>query len=121
MELLRYLKFISGGGLSLLLGLFITYVLTEVAGLWHMLSFGIALLIEIIFLFFYHSVITFKKRGKFWLFMAVVLFISDLNWILVYITTVFWNWNYLISIVLIAVIVSIVNYLMNKILVFRNS
>ncbi|HLC51656.1 MAG TPA: GtrA family protein [Candidatus Nanoarchaeia archaeon] len=118
-EFYRYFKFIVGGGISLLIALGITYALTEIIGLWHMLSFGIALLIEIIFLFFYHSVVTFKKRGKFWLFMSVILFISNLNWILVYITTVFWQWNYLASIVLVALMVSVLNYLINKTLVFR--
>jgi putative flippase GtrA len=118
-SILTYFRFLVGGGLSLLLGLAITYILTEFFGIWHMLSFGIALAIEIIFLFLYHSVITFGKRGKFWLFIPVVLFISDLNWILVYVATIIFGWNYLISIIMVAGIVSVINFIMNKLLVFN--
>ena len=63
-DIYRYLKFVFGGGFSLILNLLITSVLTEYLQLWHMLSFSIALGIEILFLFVYHSLITFKKKGK---------------------------------------------------------
>ena len=75
-DLFRYVKFLFGGGLSLLLNLLITYSLTEFLQLWHMLSFGIALGCEILFLFVYHSYVTFRKDGKFLVFALVVLFIS---------------------------------------------
>ncbi|HLC81356.1 MAG TPA: GtrA family protein [Candidatus Nanoarchaeia archaeon] len=117
-ELFRYLKFLIGGGLSLLFGLGITYALTEVLGLWHMFSLAVAIGIEAIFLFLYHSVITFRKKGRFWLFVFVVLFISDLNWILVYVASVNWNFNYLLSIVVVAGMVSVLNFGMNRWLVF---
>ena len=118
-EAFSYFKFLIGGGISLLFGLGITYALTEVIGLWHMLSLAIAIVIEALFLFLYHSVITFKKKGRFGLFILVVLFISDLNWILVYIASVTWNFNYLISIVAVAGMVSAINFGMNRWLVFK--
>ena len=117
-ELFRYFRFLIGGGLSLLFGLGITYAFTEVLGLWHMVSLAIAISIEALFLFLYHSVITFRKKGRFWLFMLVVLFISDLNWILVYVASVTWNFNYLLSIVVVAGMVSVLNFWMNRWLVF---
>lgn len=115
----RYVKFIFGGGLSLMLNLLVTYILTEVVHLWHMLSFGIALGLEIFFLFIYHSLFTFKKKGRFLVFVIVILFISTLNWILVYIASITLGIHYLISIIGVALLVSLLNYGLNKKLVFR--
>lgn len=118
-DLFRYIRFLFGGGLSLLLNLGITYVLTESFQLWHMLSFAIALGCEIIFLFGYHSVVTFRKNGKFLLFVLVILFISVLNWLFVYFLTTFFLLPYLIAIVLAAGVISLLNYGINKRVVFR--
>lgn len=118
-DLFRYVKFIFGGGLSLILNLLVTYVLTEFLHLWHMISYSIALGLEIIFLFLYHSVVTFKQRGKFLLFAVIILFISTLNWIFVYLLSVTLEIQYLISIVVVALGISVLNYLMNKKLVFN--
>ncbi len=118
-DIFRYVKFLFGGGLSLLLNLFITYSLTEFLQLWHMLSFGIALGCEILFLFVYHSYVTFRKDGKFWLFAAVILFISGLNWLFVYLLTEILTLSYLIAIVFSAGAISLLNYALNKKLVFK--
>ena len=119
MDLFRYVKFLFGGGLSLLLNLGITYSLTEFFNLWHMLSFAIALGCEIAFLFVYHSYITFRKDGKFLIFASVVLFISGLNWIFVYLLTEILALPYLIAIVLSAGAISVLNYALNKRIVFK--
>lgn len=118
-DLYRYVKFLFGGGLSLLLNLTITYIFTEFVHLWHMLSFGIALGCEILFLFAYHSYVTFRKNGKFWLFAVVVLFISGLNWLAVYFLTEMVALPYLVAIVLAAGAISVLNYGINKKIVFR--
>lgn len=118
-EFRKYVIFIIGGGISLLINLAVTYTFTEYAGLWHMLSFTIALFVEIIFLFVYHTYITFKTNGRFIKFTMVILFISFLNWIGVYIVSVIIKINYIISIILVAFIISIMNYYMNNILVFK--
>ena len=75
-DLYRYVKFVFGGGISLILNLLITYLLTELIGFWHMVSFAIALSLETIFLFAYHSKVTFKVNGKFKIFVIVILLIS---------------------------------------------
>ena len=118
-NLYRYVKFVFGGGISLVLNLLITYLLTELLYLWHMLSFGIALGLETIFLFVYHSKVTFKTNGKFKIFAIVILFISGLNWILVYLLTEKFGLQYLIAIILVAGVVSILNYIINRNLVFK--
>ena len=63
-DVYRYITFVFGGVLSLIINLIITYVLTEYLQLWHMLSFSIALGTEILFLFIYHTFITFKKEAN---------------------------------------------------------
>ncbi len=118
-DLFRYVKFVFGGGISLVLNLIITYFLTEMIHLWHMLSFGISLVVEIVFLFGYHSVVTFKRKGKFGRFVAVILVISLANWAFVYFLSVMLEIQYLISIVVSAGVISIVNYLVNRAVVFK--
>ncbi len=118
-DLFRYVKFLFGGGLSLLLNLLITYSLTEFLQLWHMLSFGIALGCEILFLFVYHSYVTFRKDGKFLVFALVVLFISGLNWMFVYLLTELLGVPYLYAIVVSAAAISVLNYGLNKKIVFK--
>lgn len=118
-DLFRYIKFLFGGSLSLLLNLGITYVLTEFFHLWHMLSFAIALGCEILFLFGYHSVVTFGKNGRFLLFVLVIMFISVLNWLAVYVLTEILTLPYLIAIVLSAGVISLLNYGINKRVVFK--
>ncbi|GEM_PF-6978383 len=115
----RYFKFLFGGGLSLILNLTVTYLLTELFQLWHMLSFAIALGLEILFLFGYHSLVTFRKRGKFLTFVIVILFISALNWVGVYLLSVVMGLYYLFSIVIVALVISVLNYFLNKRLVFK--
>ena len=118
-DLFCYVTFLFGGGLSLLLNLGITYSLTEYLHLWHMFSFAVALGCEIFFLFVYHSYVTFRKNGRFWLFAAVIIFISSLNWLAVYLLTEILVLPYLIAIVLSAGVISLLNYGINKIVVFR--
>ena len=118
-DLFRYVKFVFGGGLALVLNLILTYFLTEVVHLWHMVSFAIALGLELLFLLVYHTLITFKKKGKKMLFILIISFISTLNWILVYILTVEFHLHYLFSIVMVAGMVSIINYFLNRNLVFE--
>ena len=118
-DLYNYIKFLFGGGLSLLLNLGITYSLTEFLHFWHMVAFAMALTCEIFFLFTYHSLVTFRKQGRFFFFAAVVLFISGLNWLAVYALTEVLTLPYLIAIVLAAGVISVLNYGINKRIVFR--
>ncbi|MDP3734253.1 MAG: GtrA family protein [Nanoarchaeota archaeon] len=117
-DIFKYSRFLFGGGISLILNILITYILTDSFDLWHMLSFAIALTIEILFLFMYHSLFTFRKRGKFLLFVMVILGISALNWSFVYLLSVILQLQYLISIVISAGVISLLNYTLNKKIVF---
>lgn len=117
-HLYRYGKFLFGGGLSLMLNLAITFLLTEKLQLWHMLSFALALSVEILFLFIYHSLVTFEQWGKFFHFVAVILFISGVNWLGVYVLSVLLSLPYLLAIIVVALMVSILNYGLNRKWVF---
>lgn len=119
-EARRYFTFIVGGGISLLINLSITFILTEFFKLWHMYSYTIALSVEILFLFTYHTHITFKARGHFAKFVGIVLLITLLNWIGVYVISVVIGINYLISIILVSLMISVLNYYLNKIWVFSS-
>ena len=119
-EFRKYFTFIFGGGISLLIGLGITYVFTRYVGLWHMFSYTIAIFFEIIFLFFYHTHITFKTKGHILKFAFNILFISFLNWVFVYLFSVTFGINYLVSIVFVALLISVINYSMNKVFIFNN-
>ena len=118
-DIFRYGKFVFGGGISLIINLIITYILTNYLQLWHMFSFSIALGIEILFLFTYHSFITFNKDGKFSLFITVILIISGLNWFSVFFLSVIIGIQYLIAIIISAGAISIINYLLNRNIVFK--
>jgi len=118
-DLYRYVRFLFGGGLSLMLNLGITYLLTEFLQFWHMTAFAIALGCEILFLFTYHSFITFRKQCRFFLFAGVVLFISGLNWLAVYSLTEILSLQYLLAILLAATVISVVNYTLNRNVVFK--
>lgn len=120
-DLFRYVKFIIGGGLSLILNLLVTFTLTEYLNLWHMLSFAIALGIEIVFLFAYHSLVTFRKKGHIISFIIIILLISGLNWMTVYFLTEIFHILYLIAIVIAALGISVINYFLNKKLVFKTT
>ncbi len=118
-DLYRYAKFLVGGGLSLGLNIIITYIFTEFLHFWHMVSFTIAIALEILFLFTYHSLVTFQKRGNFYRFVLVVLFIVGLNWVGVYFLSVILDIHYIIAIILSSGVISIINYILNKKVVFK--
>ena len=54
-DLIKYIIFIFGGGLGFLVNFIITVLLTEVFGLWHMLSFSIGIIGNFLVNFFYHT------------------------------------------------------------------
>lgn len=118
--LFQYTKFIFGGGIVLLINLAATYYLTEYFNIWHIYSYGVIQIIEIIFLYIYHSIITFNVYAKFIKFFIVILLIAFINWLFVLILTIQTNLNYLFIIILVATVISIVNFSLNKIYVFKS-
>ena len=60
-----------------------------------------------------------EKMGKFFSFILVILFISLLNWVFVYALSELLGIYYLISIVAAAFIISVLNYAINRMVVFK--
>lgn len=130
-EGLRYLVFLFGGGLSLLMNLVLTTFFTTTLHLWHMLSFALALSIEMAFLLVYHTRVTFRKEGRIERFVAVIGLISFCNWCGVFVVDhwlmpafSFTMWeltvrDYHVSIVLVAGVISVLNYMLNRFWVFE--
>jgi len=120
----RYIIFIFGGGLGLVINLLITFVLTEYFYLWHMFSYSIGLTLNIIINYIYHTKITFKierSKNRLIKFVVVFLLMVLLNWFFVYYFTEIIGFKkyYLIVIVAVTFVLSIINYLINKLYVFK--
>ena len=118
-EIKRYFVFITGGAISTLISIAITFILTEAFKLWHMIGVSLALFAEIIFQFIYHSRVTFKSKGRFKVFAVLLILLSGLYWLLVYLLSVRLEIHYIPSIILASFAVSILNYTLNKQLVFN--
>ena len=119
----RYLVFITGGGTGMLINLCLTYVLTEFVHLWYMFSYAIGQTVNLLFNFFYHRHITFtvtsRAKERFGKFFLVSLAVISISWLLVLLITEYLNLYYILSIVIVAFFVSIVDFLINKSWVFK--
>ncbi len=132
-ESFRYLKFVTGGGLGLLVNLSVTYLLTEVLGVWFRVAYAAGLGANVIFNFLYHRQVTFNRMGGamkrlFW-FMPLTLGITLANYLLVGLFTgeefaafgepllgSFYKYAVIIAI---TTLLSIINYAANRVWVFR--
>lgn len=121
----RYITFIFGGFLGALLNWTVTYVLTEFAKLWYLFSFMIACICTIIFNFTFHMHITFGVKDahlkRFTRFIGVYLAIFGLSVGSVYMLTSTLNVYYMFSIIATTIVISIVNFALNKRFVFKNA
>jgi len=119
----KFIVFSVGGGLGALINWTITVVLTEIFKLWYMASYSIGLTVNLIFNFLYQRHITFRVKDKvkrrFILFTIISLSTIFLNMFLVYMITEYFKLFYLISIIIVTVLIAIINFILNKELVFR--
>ena len=119
----KFIIFSIGGGLGALINWTITVILTEIFKMWYMASYSIGLAINLVFNFLYQRQITFKMRDKvkrrFILFTMVSLSTILLNLLLVYLLTEYFKLFYLISIIIITILIAVINFILNKELVFK--
>jgi putative flippase GtrA len=130
----RYFRFTVGGGLGLIVNLFVTYFCTEVLRTDFKLSYAIGLSVNLIFNFYYHAFVTFKKSGdkaRLIKFIPLTLGITATNYILVLIFTelIILSWvltpigvehYYRYAVIMgVAGFISIINYISNKLWIFR--
>lgn len=125
----RYIIFLFGGGLGLLSAMVLTFVLTEYFYLDHMISYSFGLLAALLVNFNYHTKITFKYMHAniktITKFTMIFLFITLINWFLVFLFTkqiilLEFRYYYLIVIFFVTLCVSVINFLINKLWVFRS-
>ena len=117
-NIIELTKFLFGSLIFLIINLLLTYFLTKYFKIWYIYSYGIIQIIELIFLYFYHSLITFKVYGDFLKFFFVIMIIALINWLGVYLVTEAYNLNYLLAIVLVAGSLALLHYLIQKFFVF---
>jgi putative flippase GtrA len=90
-----------------------------------MYAYIAGLSINIMFNFNYHRNITFKvfdkKEKRFTYFIVFTFIITCTNWLIVYIATQIYSFDYIISIIVVTLTLSIVNYLANEFLIFKNN
>ena len=132
----KYFVFITGGGIGALVNWLISFMLTSLFGIYYLVSYLIAQFFNIIVNFTWHRYITFcvksSSREQFFKFILLSSATALLSLGLVFIIKEFvmdsiyevvvWGFklNYLTAIVLVTFMVSIINYVVSKIWIFKN-
>jgi len=119
----KFIIFVIGGGIGALLNLIITWFLTDILGLWYLISYLFGGVVNTTFNFFYHQRITFGIRGgakiRFFKFVLVTIGVILISLSLIYFLTDILCIHYLVSGVIVISGVAILNFLINKKWVFR--
>lgn len=130
-EIIKYTKFVIGGGIGLLINIATTYMLTDIFSIGFRIAYAIGLGMNVGFNFIYHMQFTFKKKDnslkRLYKFIPLTLSITAINYVLVLIFTELITINLpilnqyykYIVIILITGFVSILNYASNKMWVFK--
>lgn len=115
-----YLRFVLGSIIIFFFEYFVTILLAEILVINEYLSFAISLLLGLYLLFYYHKKISFKLCSHNYLMIIkfLVLYggIYALNWVIVYLLQVLVSYKF--SIPIVAIILSILSYVINKNWVF---
>lgn len=130
-----YFIFIIGGGIGALVNWLISFLLTSIIGIHYIISYAIAQTANITVNFLWHRFITFRVKDKsttrFMRFFIMSIATALISIALVYITKEFVldylytivlygkDLNYLAAIIIITFIISVVNYLVSKLWVFK--
>jgi putative flippase GtrA len=134
-EVKRYVIFITGGSVGALVNWVISFVLTSLLGVYYLISFTAAQLVNIAVNFTWHRFVTFKVSSsavaRFARFLVLSILTLLLSLTLVYVlkehildplgelTAFGYELNYLAAIVIVTFVVSVINYLVSKTWVFN--
>jgi putative flippase GtrA len=129
--------FLAGGGLGALTNWVISFFLTSIEGLHYIVSFSLAQLINITVNFLWHTYITFNVKDKagnrFVRFLLMSIMTASLSIGLVYLTKEYlldrvykiylfkYDLNYLAAIIMITFFVSVINFTISRLWVFRKN
>lgn len=132
-ESVRYIKFVTGGGLGLLVNLAVTYALTELLDMWFGAAYALGLSANVLFNFMYHRHFTFSQTGqaleRLYKFIPLTLAVAAANYLVVrFLTEAFISnageamlggyYKYAV-IIFVTTVLSIMNYAANRLWVFR--
>ena len=122
----KFVTFVLVGGCGLLLNLGISYLLTDILGLWYFVSFVIATLVTWTAIFFANSCLTFaghsqeRYMGRYIKFIVGYLGIFIFNASLVFLLTSVLHVHYLISITISSAITSIFTFIFSSKYVYND-
>ncbi|MBI2573098.1 GtrA family protein [Candidatus Woesearchaeota archaeon] len=121
-DLIRYTKFLFGGGIGLVINLTLTFLFDKYFHIPFIVSYGLVLCLEVVVLFPYHCFITFKRKGEFLHYAIIFLVITALNFggvsLLTKYISLFQTYPYG-AIVISAGFFSMLNYILNRKFVFK--
>lgn len=118
-------KYVFSGGLSALVNLFFLYVLTDIFGIWYLISSIIAFIFSTLASFFLQKLWTFRdnswRRAKKQMAIYIVIGISNfiLNPILLYTLVEKFHIWYLLAAAVVMGSLAMINYLINKFITFK--
>lgn len=121
----RYPWFVIIGGVGSVAILALTFVLTEFVGLWYLASYILSVLLGWTVAFFLNAKITFQNqaRDRHWRrylhFLTLYSVLGAVNFALVFWLTSIIKLPYLLSIVSVLVPLSLLNFWINRIVVFN--
>jgi len=131
----RFIIFCIGGGLGAIINWIISFFLTSILGIYYLVSYTLAQVINITFNFLWNQNITFKVKDKakrrFLKFILVSLTTAAISIGLVYLIKEYiidligtlivfgHDLNYLAAIIIVTFLVAVLNYLLNKLWVFK--
>lgn len=119
----KFIIFIFGGGIGALLNLTTAWFLTDILGLWYLISYIFGGAVNTTFKFFYHRRITFGVKDalkmRFFKFILVTAGMSLIYLSLIYFLTDILHFHYLISGIVVISTMSVLNFLVDKKWVFK--
>ncbi len=130
-----YFIFIIGGGIGALVNWLLSFLFTSIIGIHYIISYSIAQIANITVNFIWHRFITFRVKdrstARFIRFFIMSIATALISIVLVYLTKEFVldyfytiilygkDLNYLAAIIIITFVISVINYLISKLWVFK--
>ncbi len=119
-----FIKFVAVGGVGLLVNLGITYMLTDLLGVWYFWSYTVATLVSWSSIFLMNSLFTFAGHDKerygtrYMSFLTAYLVAFVINASLVYLLTSHAGVHYLFSIIIATVITTGITFTISRMFIF---
>ena len=118
-----FFRYVGGGIVVYLIKILVSYVLTEIAGLWYFYSYIISLTIILIFSFFWTLYVTFRVKDnlktRFVKYIIFFLFFIFIDIIFVKLLTEKFEFYYMTSIIITTTILFVIKFFVYRLVVFK--